>query len=99
MAGWFEGKVALITGASAGIGRAAALVFAREEAMVVVSDVDVRGGEGTANKITEAGGEAVWTARSITLGLSANSLPLVRDTPKIHSIASSKSTSRACGSA
>ncbi len=43
MAGLLEGKVALITGASTGIGRATAQVSAREGAKVAVADVNVEG--------------------------------------------------------
>lgn len=43
----FIGKVALVTGAAAGIGRASALAFAREGAKVVVADVNVESGEET----------------------------------------------------
>ena len=43
----FEGKVALVTGAASGIGRASALAFAREGATTVVADVLVEGGEET----------------------------------------------------
>lgn len=44
-----EGKVALITGAGAGIGRATACLFAREGARVVVADIDTSAGEETAH--------------------------------------------------
>jgi NAD(P)-dependent dehydrogenase (short-subunit alcohol dehydrogenase family) len=54
MAGLLEDKVALITGAATGIGRAAALLFAREGARVIVSDIDRRG-ESTAEEIRGAG--------------------------------------------
>jgi len=56
----FGGKVALVTGASGGIGRATALAFAASGAAVVVSDVNDAGGEETAALIREAGGLAVF---------------------------------------
>lgn len=55
MAGLVTGKVALVTGASSGIGRASALVFAREGAKVVVSDLSVEGGEETVRLIRQNG--------------------------------------------
>ncbi len=58
--GLVAGKVALVTGAAAGIGRASALAFAREGARVVVVDDDVAGGEKTVAMIEEAGGTAVF---------------------------------------
>ena len=60
--GNFVGKVALVTGAGTGIGRASAIVFAREGAKVVVADVEVGTGEETVRLIQEAGGEAVFFA-------------------------------------
>jgi len=54
----FEGKVALVTGAASGIGRASALAFGRDGARVVVSDVDPRGGAETVRLIQAAEGEA-----------------------------------------
>ena len=53
-----EGKVALITGAGAGIGRASAIRFAAEGARIVASDIDEGAASETAALIGEAGGEA-----------------------------------------
>lgn len=59
MAGLLDGKVALITGGSTGIGRATAQIFAREGAKVAVADVNVEGAEETVRLIQDAGGEAI----------------------------------------
>jgi NAD(P)-dependent dehydrogenase (short-subunit alcohol dehydrogenase family) len=58
MTGQFAGKVALVTGAGGGIGRATALAFAREGARVVVADLPGTAGAETVALIGEAGGEA-----------------------------------------
>ncbi|NTV45052.1 MAG: SDR family oxidoreductase [Chlorobiales bacterium] len=60
MSSQFDGKVALVTGASSGIGRACALQFGREGAMVVVTDVSVEGGEETVRLIKAAKGEGFF---------------------------------------
>jgi meso-butanediol dehydrogenase/(S,S)-butanediol dehydrogenase/diacetyl reductase len=58
--GKLDGKVALITGAGSGIGRATALLFVKEGAKVVVVDYVPEGGEETVKMIREAGGEAIF---------------------------------------
>jgi NAD(P)-dependent dehydrogenase (short-subunit alcohol dehydrogenase family) len=57
--GTMDGKVAIVTGASAGIGRAAALAFAREGASVVVADVDVERGDKVAAEVQGLGADAL----------------------------------------
>lgn len=56
----FDGKIALITGASSGIGRAAALAFAHDGARVVVSDVDRERGSQVVEEIISVGGGAIF---------------------------------------
>ena len=60
-----KNKVALITGASSGIGCAVALVWAREGAKVVVSDIDVQAGEQTAAMVRGLGGDAIFIAADV----------------------------------
>ncbi len=55
-----ENKVAIITGAGSGIGRATAELYAREGAKVVVADIDEKGGNATVASITAAGGAALF---------------------------------------
>jgi len=62
----FKGKVALVTGAGNGIGRATALGFARDGAKVVVVDRDTTGGEGTVGIIRQQGGDALFVAADVT---------------------------------
>jgi NAD(P)-dependent dehydrogenase (short-subunit alcohol dehydrogenase family) len=60
MGGRLTGKTAVITGAASGMGRATALLFAREGARVAVLDCDEEGGNETARLIKRCGGEAVF---------------------------------------
>jgi NAD(P)-dependent dehydrogenase (short-subunit alcohol dehydrogenase family) len=55
----FEGKVAFVTGAGSGIGRAAALAFARAGAAVVVADIGEEANQATARLVEAAGGKAL----------------------------------------
>src|SRR5215207_7419365 len=57
--GDLRGKVAFVTGAANGIGRAAALAFSREGASVVLADLLEQGNQDTARMIEEAGGRAL----------------------------------------
>ena len=60
------GKVAIVTGASAGIGRAAAFALAAQGAKVVVADVDVKRGEQVASDINDKGGTAVFVRADVS---------------------------------
>ncbi len=60
MSGIVQDKVVLVTGAAGGIGRAAAEIFAREGARVMVSDLQEDNGQETVELIKQAGGEATF---------------------------------------
>src|SRR5436305_12811176 len=64
--GGFGGKVAFVTGAANGIGRAAALAFARAGASVVAADVSEQGNQETARLIAEQGGRALAVRCDVT---------------------------------
>jgi len=66
--GQFQGKVAFVTGAASGIGRAAALAFARERASVVGADVSEQGNQETVRMIEAQGGRALAVRCDVTRG-------------------------------
>jgi NAD(P)-dependent dehydrogenase (short-subunit alcohol dehydrogenase family) len=66
-----RGKVAFITGSGSGIGRAAAVLFAREGARVAVADLSRAGGEETVRMVGEGGGEAAYVETDVTDPASA----------------------------
>src|SRR5438046_8703952 len=64
--GRFTGKVAFVTGAGSGIGRATALAFARAGASVVVADIGEQGNQEPAHLIEEQGGRALAGKCNVT---------------------------------
>jgi len=60
-----QGKVGVITGGSSGLGKAAALAFAREGAKVVVADISDKG-QDTANEIKNTGGDAIFVKTDVS---------------------------------
>ena len=74
MAELMQNKVALVTGASSGIGRATALVFAREGAKVVVADLNVVGGQETVQLVKATGGEAVFVETDVSQAASVEAM-------------------------
>ena len=70
--GNFTGKVAFVTGAASGIGRATALAFAREGASVVAADVSEQDNQETARMIEELGGRALAISCDVTRSEDVN---------------------------
>lgn len=69
-----QGKVALVTGAGGGIGRAAALAFARSGAAVLVSDVNDEGGRETVALIEAQGGKAAFQHCDVSDGAQVKAM-------------------------
>ena len=61
-----NGKVAIVTGAGSGIGRASAMLFAREGASVAASDINEERGEETVAAIRREGGEAFFAKADVS---------------------------------
>jgi NAD(P)-dependent dehydrogenase (short-subunit alcohol dehydrogenase family) len=64
--GLLQDRVAIITGAASGLGRAAAIRFAEEGARVLVADVNDEGGAKTVEQVGAAGGEAVFVHTDVS---------------------------------
>jgi len=62
----FTEKVALVTGAASGIGKATALLYAQYGAKVIVSDIDEKGGNETTAEIRKAGGDATFVKSDVS---------------------------------
>jgi NAD(P)-dependent dehydrogenase (short-subunit alcohol dehydrogenase family) len=76
--GSLDGKIALVTGAGSGIGRATSLTMARRGAKVVVADVNEEGGRETVDAVEQAGGEALFVRADVAS--SADVQALIRAT-------------------
>lgn len=69
-----DGKVAIVTGSTAGIGKGAALLFAKEGAKVVVSGRTVEAGEQVVEEIRASGGEAIFVKADVSIAADVQRL-------------------------
>lgn len=79
-------KVALITGGASGIGRATALLFAREGAAVAIADLNEKAGNETAVEITAAGARAIFVSADVTRAVDCRRVveSVIREFGTIH---------------
>src|ERR1041385_8638239 len=70
----FEGKVAVVTGGSSGIGRATAIAFAAEGARVAIGARRAAGSEETIRLIQAQGGEAVFVRTDVKVAAQVKNL-------------------------
>ncbi len=64
--GYFKGKTIAVTGAGSGIGRSTAVIFAREGANVVCSDINEAGGQETVELVKAEGADAIFVTTDVT---------------------------------
>jgi NAD(P)-dependent dehydrogenase (short-subunit alcohol dehydrogenase family) len=66
MAGILNGKIALITGAGSGIGRATSKIFVREGAKLILADVVEEGGQETLGMLKQDGADAIFVKTDVS---------------------------------
>src|SRR6202167_3831939 len=71
---YFAGKTIIITGAASGIGRATALIFARERANVVCADLNEAGAQETAAQVNAKGSQALAVKADVTSRTAVNDM-------------------------
>jgi 3-oxoacyl-[acyl-carrier protein] reductase len=71
---YFQGKTILITGAASGIGRATALIFAREGANVVCADINEQGVQQTAHEVNKIGSQALALTIDVSKRAAVNDM-------------------------
>ncbi|HEY6394168.1 MAG TPA: SDR family NAD(P)-dependent oxidoreductase, partial [Candidatus Binataceae bacterium] len=74
MPGLLTGKSALITGGGSGIGRAAAIVFAREGARLTIADISAEGGDQTVRMLAGAGAETQFVRCDVSRAADADAM-------------------------
>ena len=72
--GELDNKVAIVTGAGSGIGRATAWVLSREGASIVVADINSEFGQRTVKEVEEKGGKALFVKTDVSNGSSVKNM-------------------------